>query len=113
MTDAADARPIQDARTRPDRSHSSGITPDADVRHLAVALCLIAAFMVGELVAAIASGTAITLAWDMPAFRNFFPAWIAERDAIFPALFVALAAMILLSFITAPPTAEQLASLGE
>ena len=57
MTDAADARPIQDARTRPDRSHSSGIAPDADVRHLAVALCLIAAFMVGELIAAIASGS--------------------------------------------------------
>ena len=64
-------------------------------------------------VAAIASGTAITLAWDLPSFRNLFPLWIAQRDAIFPALFVALAAMLLLSLVTPAPTPEQLASLGE
>ncbi len=57
MTDDADARRLQEGRTLPDRSRSYGIAPDADVRHLAVALCLIAAFMVGELVAAIASGS--------------------------------------------------------
>ncbi len=60
-------------------------------------------------VSAIATGTAITLAWDLPAFRGVFPAWIAQRDAIFPALLVALAAMILVSLVTAPPKPEQLA----
>ncbi len=64
-------------------------------------------------VAAIASGTAITLAWDMPHFRNLFPAWIAQRDAIFPALFVAVAALILVSLFTPSPTDGQLASLSE
>lgn len=64
-------------------------------------------------VAAIASGTAITLAWDLPRFRNLFPAWIAQRDAIFPALFVAVAALILISLITTPPTPLQLSSLEE
>lgn len=64
-------------------------------------------------VAAIASGTAITLAWDLPGFRNVFPSWIAQRDAIFPALFVAVAALIVVSLITAPPTALQLSSLEE
>ena len=60
-------------------------------------------------VSAIATATAITLAWDLPAFRGVFPAWIAQRDAIFPALLVALAAMILVSLVTAPPKPEQLA----
>lgn len=60
-------------------------------------------------VSAIASGTAITLAWDLPRFRGVFPAWIAQRDAIFPALFVAVASMIFVSLITAPPTPDQLA----
>ncbi len=57
MTGAADRRRLQEGRARPDLSHSSVIPPDADVRHLVMALCLIAAFMVGELVAAIASGS--------------------------------------------------------
>jgi SSS family solute:Na+ symporter/sodium/proline symporter len=64
-------------------------------------------------VAAIASGTAITLAWDLPWFRNLFPVWIAQRDAIFPALLIAVAALIVVSLITAPPTALQLSSLEE
>lgn len=36
----------------PEHMHSHGFMPDADVRHLWFALCLIAAFMVGEVVAA-------------------------------------------------------------
>src|SRR5579863_1009207 len=60
-------------------------------------------------VAAIAGGTVVTLAWDMqwisdklPGVRAFFPPIIADRDAIFPALFVAVAALILVSLVTRP-----------
>jgi Na+/proline symporter len=64
-------------------------------------------------VAAIAGGTVVTLAWDVPAVKELFPAVIAERDAIFPALFVAVLAMIAVSFVTPPPAAEQLAQFSE
>lgn len=37
--------------------HSHGVAADADVRYLAVALGLISAFMVGEVIAAVASGS--------------------------------------------------------
>ena len=66
-------------------------------------------------VAAIASGTVVTLAWDAPGVKEFLrlPAILAERDAIFPALFTAVAALILVSVVTPRPTAEQLAKVGE
>jgi solute:Na+ symporter, SSS family len=64
-------------------------------------------------VAAIASGTAITLAWDVPGVKALFPHIIADRDAIFPALFVALLAMVVVSLFTAPPTQAQLAQIAE
>ena len=64
-------------------------------------------------VAAIGSGTVVTLAWDSSAVRGLFPTVIAERDAIFPALFATLASMILVSLVTPKPTREQLAQLGE
>ena len=64
-------------------------------------------------VAAIASGTVVTLAWDIEAVRGIFPSIIAERDAIFPALAVALISMIAVSLFTAPPTAKQLAEFAE
>jgi SSS family solute:Na+ symporter/sodium/proline symporter len=60
-------------------------------------------------VAAIGSGTVVTLVWDMKAVKAFFPPILAARDAIFPALFAAVAAMIVVSLFTAPPAAEQLA----
>jgi SSS family solute:Na+ symporter/sodium/proline symporter len=60
-------------------------------------------------VAAIAGGTAVTLSWDLPAVKSLFPAILAERDAIFPALAVAVAAMILVSAVTPKPAPEQLA----
>ena len=60
-------------------------------------------------VAAIASGTGVTLAWDVPGVKTIFPAILAQRDAIFPALFVAVLAMIVVSLFTTAPTAEQLA----
>ncbi|HEY2470026.1 MAG TPA: sodium:solute symporter family protein [Terracidiphilus sp.] len=64
-------------------------------------------------VAAIAGGTVVTLTWDLPAVKGLFPHIIADRDAIFPALFVALGALIVVSLFTPPPTQKQLAQLSE
>jgi SSS family solute:Na+ symporter len=64
-------------------------------------------------VAAIGSGTVITLLWDVPAIKALFPAILAERDAIFPALFVAVAAMILVSLFTRAPSEGQLAQFAD
>jgi SSS family solute:Na+ symporter len=60
-------------------------------------------------VAAIGSGTAVTLLWNETAVKGLFPALLSQRDAIFPALLVAVAAMILVSLVTKKPTAAQLA----
>jgi SSS family solute:Na+ symporter/sodium/proline symporter len=64
-------------------------------------------------VAAIATGTVITLIWDLPAVKGVFPPILAQRDAIFPALFAAVAALILVSAFTPKPTAAQLAQLAQ
>jgi len=64
-------------------------------------------------VAAIGSGTVVTLAWDLPQVKALFPTILAERDAIFPALTMAVAAMIVVSLFTTAPKAEQLAQFGD
>jgi len=64
-------------------------------------------------VAAIATGTLVTVTWDLPFVKALFPAIISERDAIFPALFAALAVMIVVSLLTPKPSAEQLAKFAE
>ena len=64
-------------------------------------------------VAAIAGGTAVTLAWDLPAVKSLFPHIIADRDAIFPALFVAVTALVVVSLFTAPPRESQLAQFAD
>jgi SSS family solute:Na+ symporter/sodium/proline symporter len=64
-------------------------------------------------VAAIASGTVVTLAWDVEAVRRLFPAILAERDAIFPALAAALISMIAVSLVTPKPAPEQLAKFAD
>jgi SSS family solute:Na+ symporter/sodium/proline symporter len=64
-------------------------------------------------VAAIGAGTVVTLAWDLPGVRAIFPPILAQRDAIFPALFVAVAAMIAVSWFTPKPTTKQLAQFAE
>ena len=64
-------------------------------------------------VAAIGSGTVVTLAWDLPGVRALFPTILAERDAIFPALTMAVAAMIVVSLFTTAPKPEQLAQFGD
>ena len=63
-------------------------------------------------VAAIATGTVVTLAWDVDAVKALFPPILSQRDAIFPALFAAVAAMIVVSLFTAKPTAKQLAKFA-
>jgi SSS family solute:Na+ symporter/sodium/proline symporter len=64
-------------------------------------------------VAAIATGTVVTLAWDMQGVKQMFPQILAQRDAIFPALFAAVAALVLVSTFTTKPSAEQLARFSE
>jgi SSS family solute:Na+ symporter/sodium/proline symporter len=64
-------------------------------------------------VSAIGAGTVVTLTWDLPIVKGLFPAILAERDAIFPALFAALLALILVSTFTPKPTAAQLAQFDE
>jgi SSS family solute:Na+ symporter/sodium/proline symporter len=59
-------------------------------------------------VAAIGTGTVITLGWDLPAVRAFFPPILAARDAIFPALFAAVFAMVAVSLFTKAPSLDQL-----
>ena len=56
-------------------------------------------------VAAIASGTVVTLVWDAPGFKQLLhlPALFADRDAIFPALFAAVAALVVVSAFTPKP----------
>jgi solute:Na+ symporter, SSS family len=64
-------------------------------------------------VAAIAAGTIVTLAWDVPGVKSFFPPILAERDAIFPALAAALVAMVAVSLLTPKPALERLAQFSD
>ena len=63
-------------------------------------------------VAAIATGTLVTVTWDLPVVRSLFPKIVSERDAIFPALFAALLAMVVVSLLTPRPSPEQLAKFA-
>jgi SSS family solute:Na+ symporter/sodium/proline symporter len=64
-------------------------------------------------VAAIGAGTVVTLAWDLPGVRAWFPPILAQRDAIFPALFAAIGAMVVVSLFTPRPKPEQLAQFSD
>src|SRR5512146_25203 len=64
-------------------------------------------------VAAILAGTLITLCWDLPGVKSLFPPILAQREAIFPALFVAVIAMIAVSMFTPAPKPEQLAQFSD
>jgi SSS family solute:Na+ symporter/sodium/proline symporter len=64
-------------------------------------------------VAAIGTGTVVTLVWDVPGVRSMFPHLLADRDAIFPALFAAVAALVVVSLFTPKPSAEQLAQFSD
>jgi len=58
-------------------------------------------------VSAIAAGTLVTFFWDI--WKPHLPAVLAARDAIFPALIVAVACLVVVSALTPPPKAEQVA----
>jgi SSS family solute:Na+ symporter len=60
-------------------------------------------------VSAIFAGTITTVCWDLPIVHNSLPAWLAERDAIFPALVLSLLCLVIVSAATKPPKAEQVA----
>jgi SSS family solute:Na+ symporter/sodium/proline symporter len=60
-------------------------------------------------VGAIGAGTLVTLSWDMNAVQAHLPDVLVGRDAIFPALFAAVFAMIVVSLLTPKPEAAQLA----
>jgi SSS family solute:Na+ symporter/sodium/proline symporter len=88
-------------------------------------------------VAAIGTGTVVTLAWDLP-YRlakgyweqingkppvfhpdlwiplrtHLLPKILSDRDAIFPALIAAVAALIVVSLFTTKPMPEQLAQFA-
>ncbi len=64
-------------------------------------------------VAAIATGTVVTLVWDAPGVKALFPSILAQRDAIFPALFAAVAALILVSLVTPRPSEQQLSLISD
>ncbi|HMD77719.1 MAG TPA: sodium:solute symporter family protein [Terracidiphilus sp.] len=64
-------------------------------------------------VAAIGAGTVVTLGWEFEAVKAFFPPILAQRDAIFPALFAAVLAMVVVSLFTPRPAPEQLAQFSD
>jgi SSS family solute:Na+ symporter/sodium/proline symporter len=64
-------------------------------------------------VAAIAAGTVVTLLWNVPGVKTWFPLILAQRDAIFPALFASIASMIVVSLFTRAPELEQLAQFSD
>src|SRR5579862_313842 len=60
-------------------------------------------------VSAIFAGTFITVFWDTSFVHKHLPAVLAERDAIFPALIVAVLCLVVVSAFTKPPRREQVA----
>jgi SSS family solute:Na+ symporter/sodium/proline symporter len=60
-------------------------------------------------VSAIGAGTFITVFWDTSFVHNHLPAVLAQRDAIFPALIVAVLCMVVVSAFTKPPRKDQVA----
>ncbi|MHB1024043.1 MAG: sodium:solute symporter family protein [Acidobacteriaceae bacterium] len=59
-------------------------------------------------VSAIAAGTFVTVFWDTAFIHAHLPPIIAERDAIFPALAIALLCLFLVSAFTPAPKREQI-----
>ena len=59
---------------------------------------------------AIAAGTFITVFWDTAFVRTHLPAYASDSDfAIFPALALSVLGLVLVSALTRPPSAEQVA----
>ena len=64
-------------------------------------------------VASIAAGTVVTISWDTVFVHSHLPAFLAERDAIFPALLASLLCLFVVSLATLPPSAAQLQPFAE
>jgi solute:Na+ symporter, SSS family len=64
-------------------------------------------------VTSIALGTLVTITWDSAFIHTHLPAILTDRDAIFPALLTSLFSLVLVSLITPPPSAAQLAPFAE
>lgn len=64
-------------------------------------------------VASIAVGTVVTISWDTTFVQTHVPAVLAQRDAIFPALFASLVALIVGSLLTPAPSSAQLQPFSE
>jgi solute:Na+ symporter, SSS family len=64
-------------------------------------------------VASIAVGTVVTISWDTSFVHAHVPAILAQRDAIFPALFLSLIALVAVSLLTPPPSSTQLQPFAE
>ena len=62
-------------------------------------------------VSAIAAGTVITVFWDTPLVHRHLPSALADRDAILPALIVALACLFVVSLLTARPDPAKVARM--
>ncbi len=62
-------------------------------------------------VSAIAAGTVITVLWDTPLIHRHLPVALGDRDAILPALLVALLCLFSVSALTPPPDPAKLARL--
>lgn len=60
-------------------------------------------------VTAIFAGTFITVFWDSSFIHNHVPAVLAQRDAIFPALIVAVLCLVVVSAFTHAPRKDQVA----
>ena len=60
-------------------------------------------------VSAIGAGTFITVFWDTSFVHHHLPAVLAQRDAIFPALVVAVLCLVIVSAFTKPPRKDQVA----
>jgi len=60
-------------------------------------------------VSAIAPGTAVNFFWDSDVVKHHLPPALAQRDAIFPALLAAPLCLVVVSALTPPPRAEQVA----
>lgn len=56
----------------------------------------------------IGAGTFVTIFWDSAIVKSHLPMMVAQRDAIFPALFAALLCLVIVSAVTKPPRPEQL-----
>jgi SSS family solute:Na+ symporter/sodium/proline symporter len=57
----------------------------------------------------LAAGTLVTFFWDFDVVKQHLPPLLAQRDAIFPALIAALICLVVVSALTPPPKAEQVA----